>query len=504
MFSAIGHLAQGVWHATGGGLVHKVAVILLFLAATYAGSHAAVTAQPISTNDVSQAAGIIAQMQQQDMLPPSLTPEEVAQAEAQLGVANNNGNPRGNGQTPSQAPPTVTVTLPPALPNPGQGDLHVVTVDLTRGIGVSVASTPTAETFYFHDLTVNVTQNSASYNMDVAFTLTQSAKTQGIGYNTTTCTGSRTSASNYWELQWPTDTPQYSGVFTYPGNPAVLTTLQQDGFIQASKVDLAGAPPASWPTNIFTTQPTLSQVLAVAGESVPQAGLAHMLVPGTLYVNLELVSKPGETRWRVSEWNYAFSPSGSLINMVIKCATQKPVTTPPSSSTTQKAPWTSCVGSGCDFLSNPPSATPPACTSGCGNPNNPNLPSECSSLWGIEHDPACPPTITGAGCHNGGTANAANGGYCVLWQLVPNPKGNWPKANYSGLPSSGKGLPTCNPPLVDPPCDVYGPGTGPTWDGGGASSGNSPNGFSGSSCTVAAVCQTIKQEEQQSKWWHIW
>lgn len=418
MFSAIGRLAHSVWHATVGNLAHKVAVVLLFLAATYAGSHGGVTVQPISTNDVSQAAGIITQMQQQNMLPPSLTTEEVAQAEAQLGVASNNGNPQGNGQG-QHTPPTVTVKLPPALPNPGQGDLHVVTEDLTKGIGVSVRTSPAGETFYFHDLTVNVTQDSTSFAIDTAFTVTQSLNTRGDGWNITACHGTLASGSNYWELQWPTNIPQYSGPFTYPGSPAFLDTLQQDGFIQASKVDLAGAPYASWPTNLYFRQPSFATVLAEAGEKVPQPGLAKMLVPGTLYLNLELRSKPGENRWRVSEWNYAFEPSGSLINMVLKCATPPPPTPPPSSTTTSTP------------VTTPPSSTtlsgtePYPCAYGCGSQHF-RQPSLCSSPYEVINNPSCPNPIYDKHCWY---VQGANDGepICNIPTLVPNPSCmGWP------------------------------------------------------------------------------
>lgn len=52
--------------------------------------------------------------------------------------------------------------------------------------------------------------------------------------------------------------------------------------------------------------------------------------PGALYINLELVSKPGETRWRVSEWNYAFSVDTSMVNLALGCNPKPaPVQTPP-------------------------------------------------------------------------------------------------------------------------------------------------------------------------------
>ena len=147
-------------------------------------------------------------------------------------------------------------------------------------------------------------------------------------------------------MRWPAHVPQRSGVIgrPYPLSPSFLGTMQQDGYIQAARVDLNGAPAAYVPTNLWAEQPTFGEVLAGEGYGASSAGaLADTYAPGMLYVNLELASKPGEARWRVSEWNYAFSVNTAMANLALHChpahkhkqapPTQAPPPPPPSGCT---------------------------------------------------------------------------------------------------------------------------------------------------------------------------
>ena len=340
--SAVAGLRKA-WHSTVGKLVATLfsvfaglAILHAYNMAAQASQGAAVTPSVVVANP-QNALPIIHQLQRQGFLPPDLTPAELKQAEAQLGL------PGGGLGEVGGAPASTTIHygLPPAVPSPGFGALHIVSQDLTKNTGVTVIPTSYGEVFTFHSVTTTVSQNGASYSLDTAFAL---AGTQGTAVNASVC-GAVEKGSQPWQVQWPTHVPQYSGVIGQPYSlsPSLLNTLQQDGYIQASRVDLNGAPAASTPTNLWDEQPTFGMILSAQGDSASAAGtLVNTLAPGTLYINLELVSKPGESRWRVSEWNYAFSVDTSMANLALGCNPKPaPVQTPPANSTPPQ-PQTGC------------------------------------------------------------------------------------------------------------------------------------------------------------------
>ncbi len=328
-----------LWHSTAGKVGAALFALMAGLAVYSAYTNNSAPPPVVNTRPY------ITQMQQQGFLPSHLTQAQWAQAEAQLGLSTSS-------RSTSVSSTGIKIGLPPALPAPGFGALHIVSQDLTRNALVQVVPTSYGEVFQVHSMTVTVTQSSAAYALDTAFAL---AGTRGGGGAASVC-GATLSAGAHgqpWQVVWPSHVPQYSGGIgrPYPGSAAFLGTLQQDGYIQSSRVDLSNAPAAVWPTNLWAEQPTFGQVLTGEGYPASSAGaLVNSLAPGTLYVNLELASKPGEVRWRVSEWNYAFSVNTSMANLALKCNPH--TTTPPQHRQTT-----------------PPTQTPPSgggCTGACG------------------------------------------------------------------------------------------------------------------------------------------
>ena len=253
--------------------------------------------------------------------------------------------------------------------------------NLTKQTGITAISTPFGEVFHLQSLTFTVPAQGngvPTYSYDTAITLAGAVLgSSGLAVNATGCVPP---GGQPWALRWPSTVPQYQGVMAqpYPGGASFLGALQQDGYLQASQVDLAGAPAASWPTNLWTTQPEFGEVLAAQGKGAASAGsLINVDIPGTLYVNLELVSKPGEARWHIVEWNYAFSINTGLANDALKGCT----TTPPKATT---PPKTTCTGT-CGTTTPPPKTTcdPTLSYCGQGNPPHGECYADCNGVTGL-------------------------------------------------------------------------------------------------------------------------
>lgn len=181
--------------------------------------------------------------------------------------------------------------VPPPLPAPGSGSLHLVTQQLTK----AVTQTASGEVISLGSLTITETQDTTGYTLDVAFALSSSPD-----MSVTACTQAA-SGVQPWQVEYPSAVG--SGPFDYPTSGSFLQQLAADGYIDTTAVDMSGVPDASEPTDLWTQQPTFGQVLGPAAPPV----LAGALVPGALYVNLVLTASAGAPQWEVQEWNYAFS-----------------------------------------------------------------------------------------------------------------------------------------------------------------------------------------------------
>jgi hypothetical protein len=300
-----------LWHTTIGKAVAAVLAAFAAYAVLTAVQRAA--AQEVSNAAAATAASktaarpTVSALQRAGLLPSSLSEVQLQQAEAQLGLASPSGGAGIFASTTSARAPA----LPPPIPAPGTGALHVVSQQLTRGVAVVSDG---SDVFSFGPLTVAESPSGSAYSLDTAITLAESS-----GVSASLC-GAALAGGQPWRLTYPPTVPQYHGYITYPGDAGFLDALQADGYLDPTTIHLGGAPAASWPTNLYTQQPNFGEVF---GSQAP-ADLSETLVPGTLYINLELTSSPGQPYWTVSEWNYAFAPSGTTI--ITTCHPQK---TPP-------------------------------------------------------------------------------------------------------------------------------------------------------------------------------
>jgi hypothetical protein len=192
---------------------------------------------------------------------------------------------------------------PPPLPLSGAGDLHLVTQGLTK----AVTETSVGDAIDLGSGTITVNQDTTGYSLEVAFAL---ASVDGI--SVADC-GQAVAGGQPWQVHYPAALG--GGLMDYPSGAVFLQELADAGYLDTSAIDVSTARDASWPTDVWTEQPTFGAAL---GSDSP-AALAHTLVPGILYVNLQLAANPGDPRWRVAEWNYAFAVHAELAGV---CPTQ--------------------------------------------------------------------------------------------------------------------------------------------------------------------------------------
>ncbi len=283
--------------------------------------------------------------------------------------------------------------LPPPLPAPGTGSLHLVTQQLTK----AVTQTGSGEVISLGSLTITETQDTTGYTLDVAFALSSSPEV-----TVSTCSQA-SSGGQPWQLQYPPGVG--SGAFDYPTAGVFLQQLAADGYIDTSAVDLSTAPTAARPTDLWTRQPTFADVL---GTGVPPSA-AGTLVPGTLFVNLTLAANQGAPQWEVQEWNYAFSIQAQLADICPPPARRPPPQQgpPPGPLPSPTPPPSQCLpaelGASCGSqpitqaqpicLADPRAASPPLpaadASAVCGAPKPPTPPDVPCATPG-----ACPAVLT--------------------------------------------------------------------------------------------------------------
>ena len=215
---------------------------------------------------------------------------------------------------PIEAPVNTSAALPvaPPFPSPGAGDLHLVTQWLTKQVSESAAG----QTLSLGSVAVSMDPQGLGYSTDVAFAAS------GPQLTPASACGTAESGLQPWQVRSPPALG--TGPFTYPTSGAVLQQLANAGYIDSATIDLATVPDASAPTDVWARQPTFGDVL---GDSTPW-GLANTLVPGQLFINMTLVSSPGDSQWRVQEWNYAFAVHAQLTDVCPAARTPEPTICP--------------------------------------------------------------------------------------------------------------------------------------------------------------------------------